>query len=141
GHARLVTLEVDLAVQLSVAATLVASRDPALVVAPRVGGQRLEKRLLGLGRRDLFETRDRHEAASGAGGLELSNRHQTLPNSPSIFWPSPSLTIAFFQSVVRPTWPEPMRRKLRRFLPRIVTVLISLTWMPCDSYCSSSAFL
>src|SRR6266571_2677884 len=137
----LVALEVDLPVQLAIAAALMARGDAALVVAAGVSRQGLEQRLLRRIGRDLVEAGDRHEATARAGGLELSNRHQTDPNSPSIFWPSPRVTIAFFQSVVRPTWPEPMRRKLRRFLPRIVTVLMSLTWMPCDSYCSSRAFL
>src|SRR5256885_16027372 len=41
----------------------------------------------------------------------------TLPKRPSIFWPSPRVTMAFFHSVVRPT--GPMRRQLRRFLPRL----------------------
>src|SRR6266576_1872662 len=66
GHAVLVALEVDLAVQLPVAAALVAGRDPALVVAPRVRRQRLEKRLLRAAGRDLVEARDRHEATAGA---------------------------------------------------------------------------
>src|SRR2546421_636776 len=92
--------------------------------------------------RDLVEAGDGHEASAWTGGLELSDRHPyTLPNRPSIFWPSPSLTMAFFQSVVRPTFPEPVRRKLRRFLPRMVTVLISRTLMFWASYCSSRAFL
>ena len=49
--------------------------------------------------------------------------------------------MAFFQSAVRPTVPEPTRRKLRRFFPRMVTVLMSRTLMFWVSYCSSSAFL
>src|SRR6266571_4183425 len=94
----LVALEIDLPVQLSVAAALVASGDAALVVAAGVRRQRLHKALLGRVGRDLVEARDGHEAAPGAGRLELSNWHlgYTLPNSPSIFWPSPSVTIAFF---------------------------------------------
>src|SRR5260370_13607578 len=69
----------------------------------------------------------------------LSGIVYTLPNSPSIFWPSPSVTMAFFQLAVWPT--GPMRRRLRRLLPRIETVLTSLTLIPWASYWSSSAFL
>src|SRR6266571_4172450 len=137
----LVALEVDLPVELAIAAALVARRDAALVVAAGVRRQGLEQRFLRRIGCDLIEAGDRHKATAGAGGLELSNRHQTDPKSPSIFWPAPSVTIAFFQSVVRPTAPVPVRRNARRFLPRIVTVLIRLTSMFCDSYCSSSAFL
>src|SRR5712691_9520643 len=60
----------------------------------------------------------------------------TLPNKPSIFWPSPSVTMAFFQAEVWPT--GPMRRRLRLVLPRMLTVLTSLTRMPWASYCSST---
>src|SRR5713101_4684579 len=47
--------------------------------------------------------------------------------------------MAFFQADVCPT--EPMRRGLRLVLPRMVTVLTSLTRMPWASYWSSRAFL
>src|SRR6266851_9590564 len=47
--------------------------------------------------------------------------------------------MAFFQPEVWPT--APIRRRLRRFLPRMVTVLTSLTRMPWASYWSSRAFL
>src|SRR4029077_19817654 len=139
GDAELVALEVDLPVQLSVAAALVACGDPALVVSSGVRGQRLGERLLGLARRDLVEAGDGHEPSSGAGRLEFSKWHQTLPKSPSIFWPSPSVTMAFFQPAVWPT--GPIRRRLRRVLPRMDTVFTSLTLIPWDSYWSSRAFL
>ena len=107
-HPVLVALEVDLPVELPVAAALVPRGDAALVVATGMRLNRLDERLLGLSGRDLVEAGDRHEAPSGGCGLELSKRHQTLPNSPSIFWPAPSVTIAFFHSGVLPT--EPSRR-------------------------------
>src|SRR5579859_2045914 len=85
-HAVLVALEVDLAVELAIAAALVPRRDPALVVAAGVRRDRLHERLLGRVGRDLLEPGDRHEPAARAGRLELSNRHlYTLPNRPSIF--------------------------------------------------------
>src|SRR4029077_16604640 len=74
----LVALEVDLAVQLPVAATLVARRDAALVVSSGMRRDRLQQRLLGALRGDLVKAGDRHEAATGAGGLELSDRHLFL---------------------------------------------------------------
>src|SRR5260370_39764853 len=115
--------------------------DPALVVSSGVRRQRVGERLLGFGRGDLVEAGDGHEPSCGAGRLELSQRHflYTLPNSPSIFWPSPSVTMAFFQLAVWPT--GPMRRRLRRLLPRIETVLTSLTLIPWASYWSSRAVL
>src|SRR4029077_18539860 len=97
-HAVLVPLEVDLPVQLPVPATLVTRRDAPLVVAAGVRRQRLDERLLRLVRGDLFEPGDRHETTPRAGRLELAKRHRTytLPNNPSIFWPGPRVTIAFF---------------------------------------------
>src|SRR5216683_1025610 len=71
----LVALEVDLPVQLPVAAALMTRGDATLVVAACMRGQRLDQRLLRLVGRDLLEAGDRHEAAAGAGGLELSYRH------------------------------------------------------------------
>src|SRR5690348_5651860 len=85
-HVVLVPLEVDLPVELAVAAALVTRGDPALVVAAGVRRDRFDKALLGLLRGDLVEARDRHEAPSRGGGLELAKRHQaTVPNKPSIF--------------------------------------------------------
>src|SRR5690348_5395405 len=81
----LVALEVDLPVELAIATALVSGRDPALVVPAGVRGQRLEQSLLGLFGGDVVEARDRHESATRAGWLELSNWHQMEPNKPSIF--------------------------------------------------------
>ena len=75
GDAVLVALEVDLPVELAIAAALVAHRDAPLVVASGVRGQRLEQCLLRLGGRNLIEARNRHEAAPGAGWFELSDWH------------------------------------------------------------------
>src|SRR4029077_19028105 len=72
GDAVLVALEVDLAVELPIAAALVPRGDAALVVAAGVRGQRLDQRLLRRVRGDLVEAGDGHEAASRAGWLELS---------------------------------------------------------------------
>src|SRR5258706_4531459 len=82
GNAVLVALEVDLSVELAVAAALVACGDAALVVAAGVGGQRFDERLLGFVGGDLVESGDGHESASGAGWLELSNRHSSVLNAP-----------------------------------------------------------
>src|SRR5260370_671616 len=73
--AMLVALEVDLPVELAVAAALVARGDPALVVAAGMRRDRLDEGLLGRVGRDLVEAGDRHEPAARAGRLELSNRH------------------------------------------------------------------
>src|SRR6266849_976341 len=59
----------------------------------------------------------------------------TLPKRPSIFWPSPSVTMAFFQADVCPT--EPLRRGLRLVLPRRATVLTSLTLWRCSREASA----
>src|SRR4029077_20295884 len=91
----LVALEVDLAVELAVTTTLVARRDATLVVPSGMGRDRLDQRLLRLVGGDLLEARDRHETTSRAGRLELAQWHcfYTLPNTPSIFWPGPRVTI------------------------------------------------
>src|SRR5207247_4870032 len=89
-HAHLVALEIDPAVELAVAAALVAGGDPPLVVAAGMRRQRLEQGLFGRVGRDLVEAGDRHEPPSRAGGLELSNWHQTDPKSPSILHPTKS---------------------------------------------------
>src|SRR5215467_2872464 len=60
-----------------------------------------------------------------AGGLIY-----TPPNRPSSFWPASRVTIAFFQSEVRPVTP---RRPVRLTLPRIRMVLTATTLMPCAS--------
>ena len=73
--AQLVALEVDLPVDLLVAAALVADRDLALVVPAGGLGQRLDEALLGPVGRDLLEGRGRHEPPPGAGRLVLSDGH------------------------------------------------------------------
>src|SRR4029077_17676245 len=126
---------------LAIATTLVARRDSTLVVPSGMGRDRLDQRLLRLVGGDLLEARDRHETTSRAGRLELAQWHcfYTLPNNPSIFWPGPRVTIAFFHSAV---WPiDPMRRLLRGACPLMVTVFTSRTLIPCAWYCSSRAFL
>ena len=79
GHAILATLEVDNAVTTLVAAALVTGGHATVVVATGLLRQRLEKRLLGLVRRDLGEVRDRLEAPACAGRLEVLNSHVTFP--------------------------------------------------------------
>src|SRR5260370_2737770 len=49
--------------------------DPPLVVSSGVRRQRLGERLLGFARCDLVKAGDGHEPSSGAGRLELSQRH------------------------------------------------------------------
>src|SRR5215472_2432616 len=60
-----------------------------------------------------------------AGGLIY-----TPPNRPSSFWPASRVTIAFFQSEVRPVTP---RRPVRLTFPRMRIVLTATTFMPCAS--------
>src|SRR5262249_22944977 len=60
-----------------------------------------------------------------AGGLIY-----TPPNRPSSFWPASTVTIAFFQSQVRPV---PPRRPVRLTFPRMRIVLTATTFMPCAS--------
>jgi hypothetical protein len=74
-HAVLEALEVDDAVAALVAAALVARRDAAVVVAAALPRHGLEQRLLRLGLRDLFERRDRHEAAACGRRLVSTDSH------------------------------------------------------------------
>src|SRR5262245_44861776 len=85
GHLRrdtvLRALEVDGAEAALVPAALVAGGDAAAVVPSALLRERLEKRLLGLGLRDLLEAGGRHEATARARGLVLLQRHQTAAPS------------------------------------------------------------
>src|ERR1039458_1416795 len=62
----------------------------------------------------------------------------TPSKRPSIFWPAPRVTIAFFQSGL---WPSTRvcPRERRRFLPRTLIVLTSMTVIFWSANASSSA--
>src|SRR5262249_24811628 len=91
-------LEVDDAVAALVPATLVAGRDPPVVVAAALLRQLLGERLLRRRLRNLGEVEDRHEGATRGRGLEPADRHQICaPSKNSIDWPGASSTMAFFQ--------------------------------------------
>src|SRR5690606_21269495 len=71
-----VATEVDDAVGTLVAATLVPGRDPALVVAAALLGQRADQRLLRGRPRHLGEVGDRGAATTGRGRLVLADCHE-----------------------------------------------------------------
>src|SRR5699024_8992533 len=134
-HAVLVVAtEVDDAVGALVAATLVPGRDPALVVAATLLGQRAGQRLLRRGPGDLDEVGDRRASAARCGRLVLTDTHvfsvlvprrpgqPTGPPKMSMRCPSARLTIARFVSL---RLPIPLR--VRRVLPGRLSVFTEVT--------------
>ena len=74
-HVIVNALKVDATILALVSATLVTGGDAAVVVAASLLWQGLEKRLLGLVRRDLGEVRNRLEATACARRLEVLYCH------------------------------------------------------------------
>jgi hypothetical protein len=74
-HAELVALEVDDPIEALMAATLVADRDLALAVSPRLADQPPRERLVRRGVGDLVERRASHLAQAGTRRSVASEWH------------------------------------------------------------------
>src|SRR5680860_470027 len=111
GHAVLAPLEVDLAVPALGPAAAVARGDAPMDVAPAGLRDPLHQRLLGVLLGHLGAVGVGGEPAAGAGGLVLSDRHQSVsvPSNSSIESSGCSVTTAFFHCRRLPEW------KPRRF--------------------------
>src|SRR5439155_1575199 len=97
GHAELVPLPVDDAVQALLAGALVADRQLPLAVAAGLADEALGERLVRLIGRDLVEGRARHLAQARAGGSVVAERHCYTASKSSIFCPGAIVTTALRQ--------------------------------------------
>ena len=131
GNVELVALEVDDAVVALVTAAAPPRRELAAVVAAARSLERLDQRLVRLGRRDLVERLHALEPAARRRRLVVANRHDAILRSTRLRGtPAPSRrpcsrTQAFFQSG---RWPT--NRPCRLNLPCMICVRTDATFDP-----------